>query len=143
MLRSLKIMKSKRASVLIEVLAAVAIMSVSLIMIMQSFHSQYKATALTQDYSKALLLLENRVGHALRSNLNDKPPSPQEPCPAPFERYVCKTKIDKLRTGPLDGVSLLALSVAWPAGKKERSVEAGIFVKGLDVEQKTTTRAGN
>ena len=127
-----------RGSVLIEAIAAVVIMAVSLSLILQSFSANYRATVMDQDYSKALILLENRLSGILADPTHLPKIIPDEHCPLPFERFDYKMSMTKLTEPQFKGIQLLSLAVIWPAGKNGHSIDCStFFYSSADVQTHT------
>jgi type II secretion system protein I len=100
---------------LIEVIAATAIIAVSLTLIMQSFISSTRAVALQKDYTQAIFMLENHLSRMLYTGA-DIPEKNSEEQKSKFEykHTLAKTDEEFLKT--------VVLTVKWPSGKKERDL---------------------
>lgn len=133
-----------RGSILVEALAAVAIIAVSLTLIMQSFASTLRASVLHQDYIKALVLLQNRLEAVSLKDMSDLG-IPDKPCPSPFGRFHYKTAIKDMNGQPLyQGLKQIDIAVEWPSGPRQREVKLSTYLNLGNVEQKTkTTYYGN
>ena len=128
---------TRKGSILIEALAAVVIISISLTLIMQSFAGNFRATVLHQDYAKALVLLENRLDQSAVVTAADLVANPDAHCPEPMERFNCKAKLSDLNDATFEGLKRLDMTVAWPSGKKDKELSVTTFLKTEDVKQET------
>ncbi len=128
-----------RGSILVEALAAVAIIAVSLTLIMQSFASTLRASVLHQDYIKALVLLQNRLEATSLKDMSDLG-IVDKPCPEPFGRFHYKTAIKDVNGQPLyQGLKQIDIAVDWPSGPRQREVKLSTYLNLGNVEQKTKT----
>jgi type II secretory pathway pseudopilin PulG len=107
---------SRKAFILIEVIAATVIIAVSLTLIMQSFVSNTRAVALQKDYTQAIIILENHLSRLLytgadvaMSNNND-----EEHGRFDYKHVLSPTDEEHIKTA--------LLTVKWPSGKKQRSL---------------------
>ena len=112
--------------VMLEVIAAVAVVSVSLTVILSSLVGSYKAAVLAQEYIRALFLLEDRVGSVFLS----ADPGSEAPCSARSNAYLCKSEVTSHSTGSDSELREANLSVSWDAGKRTRKVTAATFIAG-------------
>jgi len=126
---------TNRGSILIEALAAVAIIAVSLTLIMESFAGNFRATVLHQEYTKALVLLQNRLDQAFVMEIKDVVKS-GEPEPHPLERFRYQSKLKDLDEAN-KGLKRLDMTVSWASGPKTRAVSATTYLKTEDVKQET------
>jgi type II secretory pathway pseudopilin PulG len=127
---------TNKGSILIEALAAVAIVGVSLALIMESFAGNFRATVLDQEYTKALVLLENRLDRAFQQNIKEVAAA-DEPCPAPLDRFHYHAKLESLDSPDAGNLKRLEVTVSWPSGKKDRELSVVTYIKAPDVKQET------
>ena len=127
--------EGNKGSILIEALAAVAIIAVSLTLIMQSFIGNFRSVVLHQDYAKALTLLENRLDQSFVIKASDFVNN--QHCPKPMERFYCKGSITDLNDANTQGLKRLDLAITWPSGKRNKEVIATTFLQTGSVKQET------
>ena len=127
------------ASVLIEVLASVMIISVSLTIIMQSFIGQYRSATLHQEHTKALILLQDKLSQWYAGIPIPSQTSAKEYCERPYEKYFYNSTFTPLHDSQIQNLSRLTLSINWPSGKKDRIIQTQLLISGENV--KTTTKS--
>ena len=121
--------RSNHAQVLLEVIAAVALVSVALTAIIESLVSNYKASVLSREYTRALFLLEDR-GQALYLTGANSGSSGEGLCSSTEKVFRCKAEISKLNNSPNSTLSEASVSVSWDSGKRGRNLLMSTFIAG-------------
>jgi len=108
---------TRKGFLMVEVLLAIIIISVSLTVIIQSLGSTLRASILQGEYSLATILAENKMFDVLIkpvSELNLDEGVFEDP----FDRYSHALEIDSFEAGDTEGIDVVSLEVAWPKKKK-------------------------
>ena len=118
------------AQVLLEVIAAVALVSVALTAITGSLIGNYKAAVVVREYTKALFLLEDQGQSLLLSGAGDAA-STERACSPRAGAYQCRTDVSELRDPLRSGLQQVTSSVSWESRKKVRKLEMSSLIEGI------------
>jgi type II secretory pathway pseudopilin PulG len=119
----------ERAQVLLEVITAVAVVSVALTTIIGSLVSNYRAAVLTREYTKALFLLEDQ-GQALFLMGAEAGSSTEKTCSGDAGMFRCSTVAARIKDFSNAALSEVLVTVIWVSGKKGRSLSMSTFIAG-------------
>ena len=127
-IKNLQWIQNTKGSLLVEVLLAVVILSVSLTLIIQSMASSLRATVYSTGYSMALLLMENRLFHILYLPVTGAYAQESGQFPQPYNRYHYDLTISGL-TGSEDlkKISQVDLDVSWSAKGAEKKISLATY----------------
>ena len=117
---------SKKGAFLVEALVAISILGVSLVFIIQSYLSSLRGALFTEDYTLAMVLLENKVSEfklgAVKNSQNEGN------FPPPFERFTFKSETSEIKEDGKPGIlNDVRLAVHWPSGKKKNKLETETY----------------
>ncbi len=117
-----KSFKSKKASLLLEALLVIVILSIGLTLIIQAMSSSLRALSFSKSYALAAFLTDNKLSEILLNK--DKNNSLQESSnfDEPFKEFHYQLSVSpiNLKTEELDSDPLnkIDLSIDWKSGKK-------------------------
>jgi hypothetical protein len=117
-----------KGSVLVEAIAAVVIMSVSLVMIMESFASARRAAIMDQEYSKALFLLRTHMAQTLADPAALTHAAADKSLPAPFDRYHASAAVHNLGAGFPQDLKEMELFISWNGKRTKHAVQASVYI---------------
>jgi Tfp pilus assembly protein PilV len=116
---------SAQGTLLLEVLLAVVILSTSLSVIVKSLASSLRAMATSADYSKAMILLENKMFELMRKKIIDASFTDAGGFPSPFEKYQYTVKTHGTAEGNQpNGVNEVEVRVFWSSGLNQKGISA-------------------
>lgn len=117
--------KNQKASLLIEALLTVVILSVSLTIIIQSLMSALRTASYTSEYTKAILLSQNKMFEVVSQNPGERS-SQQGAFDNPYEDYAYSLGIEDEGS---QGLKKVTLEVAWNqiAKRKGITIETYLF----------------
>lgn len=118
--------------ILAEAVLAVAIVSVSLLVIMQGLVAGFRTGIIFQDKAKAVLLASDRLEEVAHDP--SKTWGPREPAQPPWQRFTYTMRITPFN----ERLNTVALGVQWLSGAKGRTVGAKIIVFNNDRAQSKT-----
>ena len=107
---------------LIEAMLSVAILSVSVTFVIQSLTSSLRATVYSADYTKAIVLLENKMVALFQAGFIDAGMSKEESFPDPYSEFKYALVTKKMPGSDQDNINLVTLDVVWMSGKKKNSI---------------------
>ena len=119
--------QKKRGIILVEVLLAVTILSVGLIIILQSMTASRRNIALSLDYSRAAFLLENKITAMLEDNSSESAGGPQETITQDGRGYDYNVSSETADGAP-DGLKKVKLALTWKAGSRNNEVNLQTYV---------------
>lgn len=115
--------RGKQGAVLIEVLLAITVLSVGLTFIIHAYLSSLKGTVYAEDYTTAIILLENEMSGLMQKGYIETGLDEENNFPAPYERfrYHLTTK------GVLEGegqpfLNEVVLRCSWASGRRKNNV---------------------
>ena len=108
---------------LLEVVLALAIVSIAFLALGQSFSMIAQAKITSLNHAKALFLLQERLSQARLQGL-DKLPE-EGVFSEPFEKF--SWGIDKKRAAP-SGLSKASVGVSWKKGRGKKELTAGTYI---------------
>ncbi len=108
---------------LVEALAAVAIMAIALASITQALAAAYRTAGTDDHMTKALLLLNNKLHEYYLTA--DNIVNEENACPAPFSRFTYKTSFTS--GSEIQGQKPLQVAIHWFSGKNVNQVVAAIL----------------
>ena len=112
---------------LIEILLVVVILSVSLVLIINSLMSSLRATAISSSYTRAIFALDNKMFDLVLKRHMASSFYESGNCDKPFEiyQYLIETKEASSPSGQdVKGINEVHASVQWPLGKKQKKIKA-------------------
>jgi len=112
-------------SILLEALLAVSIISISLVLIIQAYGTTLKASFLTVDYSRAILLAENYFAQMLFMKEVVEPKSADEQ--EFFEGFALTVEENKPDINPVGELNQVMLHLTWKTGQKTRDLSFETF----------------
>jgi len=114
---------------LIEVLMTVSILSVVLTMIVRSHMAALHASTYTEEYSTAVLLLENKMTELMQKGFIARDLEKQDDFEPPYQEfsYLLKTKKDE-NSETSDNLNEVTLTLFWPSGNSERKISATTYL---------------
>ena len=119
----------KKGFLLLEVLFTVAILSVGIVLIVQSHLASLRAGIYGEDFLKASFLLRNKMNETLEQSVVDPNLNEQGSFSSPYENFnyhiqaiepECKERCEDL--------SEVVLTVSWKNGQKTNSTSAATYV---------------
>ncbi|MDP8266517.1 MAG: prepilin-type N-terminal cleavage/methylation domain-containing protein [Candidatus Aceula meridiana] len=120
---------SRRGFVLVEVLMTVAILSVVLTMIIRSHMASLRASTYTEEYSTAVLLLENKMTELIQKGFIRRDLEEQEAFDFPYEKFSYLFQSKKSENAEdSDNLNEVTLTLFWPSGKGERKILATTYL---------------
>jgi Tfp pilus assembly protein PilV len=130
--------KLLRGSILLEVLLAITILSVSVTLVIQAMTSSLRATRFSSDTTIALFLLENKMTELIQAGGIKAGLSQTGKFSDPYNdyRYLIKTQqkpapeVSEGSVGEVEAIHELTLEISWNRGKKEKSVSAVTYLFG-------------
>lgn len=133
--------KKNKAFLLIEVLVTVLIVSVSIVIINRAFSSSLKATGLSNDYLKAILLLEDKsFDFELNPGAENRDNSGEEEYAE--DKFHWRQTVLPLEEELGDeydeediGLKRFSLSMAWERHNVERRIEILTYIKTAESEE--------
>lgn len=113
---------SRRGAVLLEVLVAVAILSSSIVVILQSMVSSARAASRARNYMEACNVLDNKIAEFLimPQTLLSQSPGPADTGSDPYLFHISH---GQLPFGDDDGLQLLSLKQEWGHGRRKVSID--------------------
>ncbi|MBU1087059.1 MAG: type II secretion system GspH family protein [Candidatus Omnitrophica bacterium] len=102
-------MRDNKGFTLLEVMLSLAIISISLMVIIQSFSQAISAQAVLTNYTKAIFLFEKKIFELKTSGLNRT--ETQGRFLAPFEQFSWQIKSERTNFSDLAKVDL---TIEWP-----------------------------
>ncbi len=113
---------NKKAFLLIEVFLTISILSIALTSIIHSFLSSLRATVYASEYSKAVLLLENKMYELLQRGTIKASIDTEEHFPAPNEKFNYHLKTRKKDDDAQSSINEVHLSISWLSGKRKNDI---------------------
>ena len=126
------IRKSKKGSLLLEVLLSVIILSTSLTMIIQAMTSSLRAMTYSAQYVKIANVLENEMVNLIYMNLKGVP-LPEVNGDAQTEKqYEVFSQSEFLNDSFQEHIQNVRLSVSWPSKRRNNQISINTyFIEGL------------
>ncbi|MFC1510606.1 hypothetical protein ACFL49_02995 [Candidatus Omnitrophota bacterium] len=109
---------NRRGALLMEVLLAVVILSVSLTLIVQSLASSLRATVYSLNYAKAAFLADNKMFDLFQASLGFEEGVGVRHFDPPFDAYRYQLHQEGLKDNPK--LSMVRLDVLWGEEERER-----------------------
>ncbi len=127
--------RSQKGSLLMEVLLAISILSVSLTLIVHSFLSGLRASVYTKDYSIALSLLQNKLFELKQKNPVSDSLDESGDFDEPYQKFKYHLKTESLdETQSLNGLAKATLDVSWVSGKSKKDISLSTYLFKLQEE---------
>jgi len=121
--------KNQAGAILMEVLLAVAIMTISLTVMIQALVSNMRSNVMARDYFKAEILLENVLFPLLQEQRLDPASLAETEFPPPDTRYHQKVEIKPLSLDAApEGLVEVAAAVTWPGGASEKELQITTYL---------------
>ena len=112
---------------LVEILLAVVILSMSLVVIVHSLILSLRATSQSSRYTKAIWALDNEmVDWVLKRHITSLTSSRGD-CDKPFEEYQCQMQAQKAPSSVgsyTKGLYEVQVTVQWPSGRNQKKIKA-------------------
>ncbi len=125
----LKWKTKKKGFLLLEVLFTVSILSVGIVLIIQSQMSSLRATVYADDFLKASFLLRNKMNEFLEQSVVDKNLDEQDFFNSPYESFSYNARtIEPECQDYCEGLKEIVLTVLWKKGKRANSITASSYV---------------
>lgn len=116
-------LRHKKGSLLLEALLATAILSISIVVIIQSLSVSARATSYNINYTKALMFLDNKFFDALRDP-NQKLSSLDEGAfPFPDDHFHYRQETSDPKEESMDNLQDLHLNVSWNLDNKNQQLQ--------------------
>lgn len=114
--------QKRKGSLLLEALLTVVILSVSITLIIQSMTSSLRASVYSADYTKAALLMENKMFELLQDGFIESGRRVEGSFDKPFEkfRYLVTTKAESRES--LSKINNVDMEITWNTGSKENRI---------------------
>jgi len=115
---------SHRGMLLLEAIFAIVILVTTLSVIIESLVSALRATVITADYSKALVLADQVMAGLMRQRFIDATFQEEADFSAPDEQFHYEIKTQKMPVEDNAGAGLneVQLTVSWKSGSKEQNI---------------------
>ena len=131
----LKKLRAKRASILLEALLSVIILSVSIVTINQSMTASLRSLVYSEDYTKALIYLENQIFDLMylgyvESNQNKEITLPED------ERFWLTVVTKPASFGQGSKINELKLTISWKSGKRKNNMAFETYLFNPPDEEK-------
>jgi len=125
----MRLKNKKEGFLLLEVLFTVAILSVGIVLIVQSHLVSLRAGLYSDDFFKASFLLRNKMNEVLEQSVVESDLSEDGSFPSPYEdfRYDLQSEEPDYEE-QCEGLSEVVLTVSWKNGKRENSIAASTYV---------------
>ena len=119
----------RRGFLLIEALATIVILSVSLSLIIHSYAGSMRAAAYASDYTRASIVLEGAMNTLLQSGFIEDGFYHEGTFSSPYDmfRYAIEARA-VTEHDTLPSLSEVTLTVAWDAGRQERTLSATTYL---------------
>ena len=118
LLRKLRV---KRASILLEALLSVIILSVSIVVINQSMTASLRSLVYSEDYTKALIFLENQIFDLMYLGFIESNQSKVITLPED-ERFWITVATQPVAFGQDSKINQLNLTISWKSGKRKNNM---------------------
>ena len=119
--------KRNKGFLLVEVMVSISILSIGLLLVLNSFFRSIKAVEVSRDYFKAGLLLENKIYELLNKGTEE---GVWEGSFDDFnKRFSWNLDVRKIEEGPLNEINL---KVSWGGKDKEKDISISTYIKGVN-----------
>ncbi|MDD3374463.1 MAG: hypothetical protein PHY73_01915 [Candidatus Omnitrophica bacterium] len=125
----MKLKNRKEGFLLLEVLFTVAILSVGIVLIVQSHIASLRAGIYSDDFFKASFLLRNKMNEVLEQSVVDPDLSEKDSFSPPYENFHYDLKAQEPECEEqCEGLSEVVLTVSWRNGQRTNSASATTYV---------------
>lgn len=125
---------NQRASLIVEALLTIMILSVVLTMVIRSIVSAARASSYTADYTIGLTLLENALFEARRDAMREFDQSREGDFKRPFDGYRYQIRGNALDEGKLKNLFASTAAVSWGVEGRKRNLSMDTFMLKRDIE---------
>ena len=116
--------RHRKGSFLIEAILAIVILSISLTLIIQSLMTSLKAAALSADYTRALLFIDDKMFDLIKDRYITAPKSDENSFSEEGQKYRYQLVTERGATE----INLVKLVVSWVYGRRENDVSITTFL---------------
>ena len=117
---------------------AVVVMSVGMVIILQTLANNFRASLVQQDYLRALFLVQDQMEDRFSQDA-PQVSQPDQPAPPPWEKFHYHYEYKILTPQIWQGLKELELAVSWPAGKTDRNIALKAFLLDKFTQEKKTS----
>ena len=117
----LKFKKNKGGSILLEALLSILILSVSIVMINQSLTASLRSLVYTEDYTQALIHMENQIFNFMYLGFIENNQSKTIDVPGD-SRFSLAMNSRPASLGQDMKLNKMDLTISWKSGKKKNSI---------------------
>ncbi len=119
--------KINKGFLLVEVMVSISILSIGLLLVLNSFMRSIKAIELSRDYFKAGLLLENKIYEL--SNKDTEEGVLEGSFDDFNKRFSWNLDVRKIEESPLNEINL---KVSWGGKDKEKDISISTYIKDVN-----------
>ena len=116
--------RRRGGSFLVEAILAIVILSISLTLIIQSLMTSLKAAALSADYTRALLFIDDKMFDLIKDRYITAPKSDENSFSEEGQKYRYQLTTERGATE----INLVKLVVSWVYGRRENDVSITTFL---------------
>ena len=114
----MNISRFQKGSLLIEALLSLVILSVTVTVIIQSMTSNLRAIVFANDYTPAIILLDNKLSDLLQKGFVKAGSLEERKFPSPYSDFSYQQKAVPLSSEDEKGINRVTFSVKWPSGNE-------------------------
>lgn len=118
----------RKGSLLIEALLSVVVLSVGITMIIQAMTSSLRAATYSTEYTKALILLENKMFELIQKGIIQTGKNEKESFPAPYEKYESNLITKKASAENASELNEVLLEILWRSGRKNNRIQLTTYL---------------